>query len=872
MTEKEFMATTTAKVKEDVWIPSSCNMCFNACGIRVHKVDGVVVKIEGNPASPVGSGRICGKGATGIMQLYDPNRKTKPMKRTNPKKGYDQDPGWVEISWEEAYTLAAQNIKKVMEKNPKLIVGDGMVANNANLLPFIFWLSAAIGGTFFCADICGAAIHPIFGRYNAIGNAAPDYEHCKYILQFGTNAGTATRHGFNMSVLRCADGREKGCKLVVVDPYMGPSAIKADTWVPIRPGTDGALAMAIGYVLVHELDLYDKEYIKKYTNGTDLIDVATGLIVRHPETNKPYVWDAIDGAAKTIDDKSIKDKALRGTYTVDGKTCRPSFEVYLEHVKPYTPEFAEKVTTVPAARIREIAKDFGEAAGIGQTITIDGTVFPYRPAAADCFSGATRHKHAHLSVWAIYFLNLLVGSHNVPGGLIGYAPLAHGNPATGKPAWKPTVYERDNMMEGHKLYFGMPHSSYKIAEKPVKFVENNDLGLFSLQPLNEGGDAHFIFPVQLNPDRFKQSRGELLFVYGCNPAKNWGNHDEMANFLLSFKYIISCDLYLNDSSYFADLYMPEAQYLERLDSLPNSNFSHHTPGDLKTPWALTIRQPVVEPKDGCPDGMEMFIELADRLGKTANLNGAWNYLYGLNGEYALEYTKKYSWPDILDRVYKNWAGQDKGLEWFKKNGVLTWPRKLDEVYLYPFLESRIPLYFEAPVTAKPQLEAELKKHNIQWEQLEDYIPLPGWAPCHHFEIHKPGYDLFPIYYNNAVNVDTWEMNNPWINEINDGDPYGYSIEINSATAESKGLKSGDRVVLQAANGSTVQGRIVLVEGIHPEVVAVGGGCWGSKSKYLPIARGKGVPINNLLDVADTKYYDHLSAAYDQCTRVKIVRG
>lgn len=81
-----------------MWLPSQCNMCFNACSILGHVVDGKLVEIKGDDRSPAGWGHLCGKGTAGIMQLYDENRITKPMKRTNPKKGVGIDPGWEEIS------------------------------------------------------------------------------------------------------------------------------------------------------------------------------------------------------------------------------------------------------------------------------------------------------------------------------------------------------------------------------------------------------------------------------------------------------------------------------------------------------------------------------------------------------------------------------------------------------------------------------------------------------------------------------------------------------------------------------------------------------------------------------------------------------
>src|SRR5690349_16188654 len=95
--ERELMAQ-----KDDVWVASTCSLCYGTCSNLVHRVDGTAIKIEGNPDSAVGRGRLCGKGVSGLMSHYDPNRLKVPLRRTNPKKGIDEDPGWKEISWDEA--------------------------------------------------------------------------------------------------------------------------------------------------------------------------------------------------------------------------------------------------------------------------------------------------------------------------------------------------------------------------------------------------------------------------------------------------------------------------------------------------------------------------------------------------------------------------------------------------------------------------------------------------------------------------------------------------------------------------------------------------------------------------------------------------
>ena len=379
--------------KAGEWIPTTCNMCFNNCSIKAHVIDGVVVELTGNPDSSIGRGHICGKGASGIMQLYDPNRITKPLKRTNPKKGFDEDPGWEEISWDEAYGLVDERMKAAIERSgPHAVTGMSMVASQIGSLVRHTALGVIYGNAEgSCSDICGAGVHQIEYLFTGTGNARPDYVNCNYVVQFGTNAGTATRHGYNMTVEPFAERRKNGLRHVVFDPHMGAAGEKADLWVPIRPGTDAAAALAIAYVLVHEENLIDIEFLANRTNGPSLVDLDTKRIVFDEKTGHSLYMDS-DGEAKPYDRCSAPQ--LEGTFELDGRQCSTGFTLYKEHLKTYTPEYQESITTVPAATIRQVAKELGEAACIGQTTEIDGVTLPYRPAAVDAFSGITRHKHA----------------------------------------------------------------------------------------------------------------------------------------------------------------------------------------------------------------------------------------------------------------------------------------------------------------------------------------------------------------------------------------------------------------------------------------------------------------------------------------------
>jgi molybdopterin-containing oxidoreductase family molybdopterin binding subunit len=158
---------------------------------------------------------------------------------------------------------------------------------------------------------------------------------------------------------------------VVIDPMFSPAAERADEWVPIRPGTDAYVALSMLNCLLNEYHYYDAEHLRAHTNAPYLIR-PDGRYVRDDKTGKPLVWDAGAGRPKPYDDPTVQECALVGSYVVgEGLTCQPAFQCLADHVKRYAPEEVKKISTVPAKTIRRLAREFGEAAGIGSTITLD---------------------------------------------------------------------------------------------------------------------------------------------------------------------------------------------------------------------------------------------------------------------------------------------------------------------------------------------------------------------------------------------------------------------------------------------------------------------------------------------------------------------
>ena len=853
--------SNVAQARDDVWISSSCALCYGSCSIRAHRVDGVVVKVEGNPDSVVGKGRLCGKGVSGIMTHYDPNRLKVPLRRTNPKKGLDEDPRWKEITWEEALEEIASQLRRIRTDDPRKLLIQRTTTVTASRTPMQTFaaafgtpnISTAGGGLH-----CGNGAHLLSGMMHASWSVVPDFQYCNYAIYFGASKGHGAGHASASNMGLAADARTRGMKMVVVDPMCNFAAAKATEWVPLRVGTDGALALAMCHVLVNELGAYDGPYLQAKTNAPYLIG-PDKLYMRDGGTQKPLVWDTSVGAPRPYTDARAADTALEGEYEVDGVRCQPAFQKLKEHLKKFTPDWGEHITTVPAATIRRLGSEFSREARIGSTIVVDGVTLPYRPVAAIAFRGAQGHLNSVYNFFAVDLLNQLVGAADVVGSCLGFNPACNGFPETGRLRYVPTAGPDGLMTVG--MWMGY-HYPYPIGEPRMpKNMGLQDLFVMGMtSPFLDSDDQEEMW------DRFELGyRPEMMINFGANLLMSIANREAVARSLAKYKFMVSFDLFLTETTSFADIVLPDCGYLQTVDSRSNFPFIFSLPAGMGE-WCWPIRQPIVEPDGKQRRFQEVLLELAGRVGIRADLNAAYNASMNLAPEYRLQGDRRYSWEEICDAELKSNFGTERGLEWFKQHGVIKWPKKPQEVYWRPFVDVRVPIYWEFMVPTWEKIAAIAEPRGLKIPR-EYYEPLPDFLPCHSHTCETPGFDLYAFYYRDTIHTNSFTMENAWLDEAAQLDPFSYTIAINADTGRKKGMAERAPIWVETEGGRKVKGRVHLTQAIHPEGLGIAA-CAGHWGDGMPVAKGKGVFFNELLEL-DWNHCSPVNLNLDLCVRVKV---
>jgi len=856
-------------MKEDVWIKSFCHGCLNAvCGMMVHRVDGVVVGMQGDPDNPYNRGKLCAKAYGQIMTLYDPYRPSRPLIRTNPEKGMGIDPRWREVSWEEAFDIAARKLAEIYRTNPADLFLSYFDISAINWVPPPILTSFGSPNWSANDPWCGTAVHTV--PYQTMGcfHCYPDYEYCNYLVLWGSNKGGVVQMLGTTAAFDVAEARiRRGMKLVCIDPVQSNIGAKANEWIPIRPGTDLALALAWLHVLLNEEGLYDAEHIKRYTNGPYLIK-EDGHYLRDKANNKPMMWDAVQKRAKPYS-AEFEDVAIEGVYEVGGNRCKPAFQILKEHVSSHPPEWATPITDIKAETIRRIAREFGKAACIGATINYEGYQLPYRPAAIHWYSGISQHVNGYITGIAIQLINTVVGNLFAVGGVSGESVVVE-CPYGPDHAWSPAKSypdELDGMIVpsifarfGGGLWPGYPAQK---VESPKTFMAAE---LFPVAMMSMG----IQYVNTIHPELFnnKIPLPKLMLGRHSSEATNNANPQQMERFLKNF-YQISCEPLVDETAEFADIFFPAPSRLERLQvgtELPG--YMGGTIG-LST-YCINFSQPVVRKEEiRGREMLDIWIELAERAGFLPELNQAINVMWDLKGEYRLELDKKYTYEEMQDRFAKSMFGPEYDLRYLSDIGHLKWKKSVKERYPRPFFRARAPIYYEHFIDAGTEVARVCRELGFEGRlDVTDYKPLPSWRPGPAHREIKPGFDLIAIPFRLPFLSHMWMSHNPWLMELAEVHPWGLRIIINAKTASRHGIKNGDHVVVEAVTGYKVEGEVKLTECIHPEVVAISrhGGHWCSH----PVAKNKGT-LFNILIPPTLEYMDHIFPTFEGAVRVKVMK-
>jgi thiosulfate reductase/polysulfide reductase chain A len=290
------IGSAEAQAVQDEWIATCCNMCGGTTGIVARVYNGRVIKLEPNAFNPVGvcnistdfeslqgtGARMCPKGNAGIMSLYDPDRVKKPLKRVG-ERGAGQ---WQEISYEQAVAEIAARLAAIKaEDGPEKVA---WFTEDNSFVPIQESFCNVFGTPNFLqhSNLCDVARK--FGFERTLGNGRPlaDFRNTKYMLIFGWNPLSATKWAHLPRIL--LDGLANGAKLVLVDPRCSETAEKAlqygGRWLAIKPGTDGALALALANVIIGE-GLHDVNFVADWTVGFN--EFAALVATKTPEWAAP---------------------------------------------------------------------------------------------------------------------------------------------------------------------------------------------------------------------------------------------------------------------------------------------------------------------------------------------------------------------------------------------------------------------------------------------------------------------------------------------------------------------------------------------------------------------------------------------------------
>ncbi len=619
---------------------SICNFCSSLCNIRVttrsKEGEKRIVKLDGNPHSTLNRGKMCARGQAGLRQTYDTDRIKTPLIRVEGAKRGEY--AFRKASWEEAWEYIRSKSK------------------SANIQP---WEWTMIGGWTSCVfymnwsvpfalangvpnivaspmQHCVTTGHlgtdAVTGNFNIHDEILPDYDNAKYILLIGNNASIGAVS--TCRVVRFAQGKRNGAKVVVIDPRLSETAAKADEWIKIRPGTDLDFVLAMLHVMLDK-GYYDAAFLKRHTNmpflcyrdekgewqlardadGNPLVkDDGGKQLLRNAlaagDEKLPEVMDITEAPIRALPKYSNDNRqdidgyafcpALevpQGTTTDGGLEVMTVFQAQKEMVKEYTPEWAANRTGISSDTIRRIAREFGST----------------RPAIIDPGWHGARYGNVMMLRRVQAMLQALNGGIDKKGGWIMSGEFHH------KASHQWQARQKGEDMEtllATKAGMDFAHLVIGALSKGENFSHGRPGWAWAWAAQQKAAGKPWVALPVLADEGLKESvEGKLhwqgepyliraLFINAANPIRHYYpdtywkellQHDNM-------ELVVALDVLPSDTTPYADVILPNSTYLERDEPTLYGN-------GVNQDLALTTRYAAIEPLYDTWESPDVLLEL-----------------------------------------------------------------------------------------------------------------------------------------------------------------------------------------------------------------------------------------------------------------------
>ena len=854
---------------------TTCYMCACRCGIEVTLEQGQIRFIRGNPEHPVNRGVLCAKGNAGIMKQLSPAKLQQPLRR---KPGTERGSGEFEaISWETALDELAARLRRIRATDPKQLAfftgRDQMQALTGLWAQQFGTLNWSAHGGFCSVNMAAAGLYTIGHSFWEFGD--PDWERCRYFMLWGV----AEDHASNPIKIGIHKIKQRGAKFVSINPVRTGYSAVADEWVPIKPGSDGLLALSMIHVLLSR-ELFDWDFLIRYTNAPFLVintpgEQGDGLLLRD-EQGQPLLWD---GAEQRLVSATAIDThpALFGQYhAADGRPVQTVMTLIAERYldAQYAPAQVAQQCGIAAETIERLALEIAHVA-FQQTIEIDcewtdwagrgHDKFIGRPVAMHAMRGISAHSNGFQACRALHVLQTLLGTIDVPGGHRAKPPFPRHIPPPVKPAKEAVP---NTPLSSAPLGFPTAPEDLVIDTqgRPLRL----DKAYSWEAPLANHGMMHMVINNAVRGDPYPI---DTLLLFMANMAWNSSMNTSETIAMLQAKdeqgeykipYLVVVDAFHSETVNYADLVLPDTTYLERYDVISLLD------RPISEPDAVcdSIRQPVLEADRDVRSWQEVMIDLAVRLELPAFVNEDGTAKYagyldfitrwekapgigflagwrGVEGKDALiGEPNPEQWQHYINNgcYFEYRLAPEQRFYRFANRSYLDWAQQMGftnsndpiviELYSEPLQKFRLAgqgLYDGPQPTAK-----------ADQERLQRYFdPLPMYyTPLEQDSTRCEDYPFFAVNQRPMFMYHSWDSQNVWLRQIM-AQNYLY---MNRARAQALGIEDLGWVWVSSQYGK-IRAQVKLMEGCQEDTVwtwnAIGKqpGAWGLTHDAPEATRG-----------------------------------